>query len=93
MTVLDPFNFRAKHPVAHLVRVPYAHSARLTGRELPSPLKALMDVRKSLHLDGDFSGRDNPHEEVVEMSFSDEVAAKRFEAVVTAAAEGNGRAR
>lgn len=91
MTVLDPFSFRAKHPVAHLVRVPYARSPHLSGRELSSPLKALMDVRKSLHLDGDFSGRDNPNEEVVEMSFSDEADAKRFEAVVTSVAEGNGR--
>ena len=51
-----------------------------------------MDLRKAIHLKGDFSARDNPTEEVVEMAFSDEADARRFEAVAMADAEGNGRA-
>lgn len=50
-----------------------------------------MALRKAIHLKGDFSGRDNPHEEVVEMSFSDEADARHFEAVAMADADGNGR--
>jgi hypothetical protein len=91
MGVMDPFSFREKHPVAHLVRVPYARYPLFSKHE-PSRLKRLMDLRKAIHLKGDFSGRDNPDQEVVEMSFSDEADARRFEAVAMADAEGNGRA-
>ena len=84
MGVMDPFSFREKHPVAHLVRVPYA---RFSKHE-PSRLKRLMDLRKALHLKGDFSGRDNPTQEMVEMAFSAEADARRFEAVAMADAEG-----